>query len=838
MARTTKLSAVFGHPAQLVYARRTVKLAHSRLNPLPPATAEVFEWTDGARRHVEIKDKGGDGKAEAVLTERLDPQGNGFVRNRWVYLFAFDEDAQSTSLLLEMFAVSNIAMHINPNPVERRLDWEPEGTATTPPELPRKLALSRHWVAALATPFRLTDACIKALVKDNKVIELVPLHDLADRRLRSIDVTITDTGEEIPAIDHITLPVSAPFDVAWHLAADIERARSERMMLLGHKGSHNDHRPTPKQVEDRERYSFSAPLLQIAEHRDFSGDVDDDFAPGGMDKLRKFVKRYERQLTSVDLLADAIGSTLVAHMRRELMELLMNGCVVEDGDKLLRFLSNSMVGLSLSAPGNHYLGNLATSRDQNGFMHKMFASRGALEGHEFELAKRAGKHVVSGGLVVLAAEALFDRNTAQNLALAANDLMRDIDPRLAGALEERLTTLRTALPLLDARPGDDATKIVASRVRALVLKDDHRAAAAETFGSANFLIRAIDFLNFVSLVQQYFDTPAGQDDLRLKRGLTVVGSGGPVLAAFIRGGFAVAGRQVPQAAAFLIRGLGVIAGLHTALVSILESRALLDKGDYDAAIALQASATASVVGAGISSIALFEGLAGLGPIGFGLAVLGGVLFGLYLVVRDEPIETLVAHCHYGKEASQGSRRPPWSPVRLSELHSSWTHQALALAAIQRQFSVTFGTQANSLSQSVTPFFRVRVDVGYVDAETTFQFSWTWKAQLGAGTTEREWTSSKPESFDFGPLKKGPNGPALEVNIPAEAWKASGVDGPPSSAPISHAPFESLKVTVLKSFNGGESHIPQHRALTFEVQQGRSQPDTSRTISTMDKFFGE
>lgn len=214
----------------------------------------------------------------------------------------------------------------------------------------------------------------------------------------------------------------------------------------------------------------------------------------------------------------------------------------------------------------------------------------------------------------------------------------------------------------------------------------------------------------------------------------------------------------------------------------------------------------------------------------------------YYLVRDEDLETLTKWSRWGdEEPKTSSFRPPWSPVALGELADSWENQSVALGALQRQFAIGFGARASLGPERVSPFYQLRIYVGHVDPDTTFEVTWSWKGKRadGPGTEAQAWVPTsrahgstsgpKPRAFGHRLRVSSAGEPYFDVNIPEQAWKDSGFYEKHGGYG-----FEDLTVSVHKRYTVGKftRSVPPVAPIEITIQPGDKTPNTSLMVSSL------
>lgn len=835
MARQTKIAAIFGHPTHLIYDHR-----HARprkwpqwLAPPPAAKAECNDWAAGQRLQAST-----DAAGDPFVEPRLDAERPGLVRKRWVYVFLYDQEKNETPCFLELWLDDNTNVHVNPEHGSERLQWSPpDGVRVDDVDveqgLPRLVAGRRQWATLIATPFRLTDEALDVLGKDNKILSLATSVDLGDKKL--LEAELDDVaGSRVPSVDFLVIPVLSVFDVARNLSLDIQHNRSFRQRLMGQDGQF--HTATRDDEELADEYAFSRSLLGVAEHPRLKDEVDDDFGKGKLDELRKFVRSHEQRLVRPDFLAEAIGAELVAWLQRELVDILMDGCLPSDGGRLLLFLDEITAGLSQTGPGLAYLGALGRARHRSSFMGRVFDGTKPLEPKTIKLANRGLKHFAKVFTAVWVSMLIVPDTKIETVLHSLETVLGSVGPgwqsstKIATGIAE-VFALRPKL----GPDGSPAARLHA-QVKSLVATRASLEKLGKGLGYADLGFKIIDSLNVALALRAYFATEITQEDLRAKNGMAAVMYGADLMTALLNKGFDIAGRETVAAS---VRGAvrfgGLVVAAYTVYSGFLRYTEARDRGDYDAMVAIAAATGWTTVG---MSIAYFSGVAAeFGPIGWAIAATGGLLYFVYLYVRDSDVETFVLHCAYGDRAGKdgGGQHVPWCPVPLRDLAKSWSRQSEVLGLIQRQFALGFGERASVGKHSKTPFYKARLYTGYVDTSTKFDVVWKWTAVYGSGEHGQTFSAknapTKAGEVDFADmLEIDGNGELyIDINIPDAAWQDCGYTKSGGGYG-----FDDLAILARKSYSvrGGVELIPLDDPILLTVQRGTVAPNVDTRVVSM------
>lgn len=826
MARHSKLAAIFGHPTRLEFDPRAVPADHS--NSTRPTLGPEYEylwWVLGQRRDVGL-----DKEARPKIERITDAKGPRRVTERWVNVFLFDADRKATSWFVELWVDDVGRHHLNPAATkDQRLAWshDPEASAgELHPELPRRVAGRRRYVALVATPFRLSDDCITVLETDNTLMRFTTPVNPASEKLLEYGGAPVGAGDVAGTEPYLVLPVEAPFDVARTLAGDIEQARSERAVLLGQDGESKEAEADDK--ETAEKYFFCRSLLALVKHPKLGSELYDDFAGSKRYELEIFVDRHERKLAREDLKAEATGADLVGWLRREFVQLLMNGCEKDDSERLLIEMAAITSGLGQTAAGLSYLGSLKEREPMTSFMRRMFDGPERFGQAELQIATMGLKHF-AGSFGVVQKAKLFNKEIAiASVVHEINEVLGKVAPGWRSSFDVQTKVLKDFALRPDLAHSSSPARDVHVRVQALRASHQSLQRLGKILGGADMGLKLLDTFNIGLALRVYFATEVTREDLRGKRGMAIAASSGSLLASILNQAFELAGRdKVALGLRVSTRLLGFVCAAHAACVGYAAGKDAWDKGDYDAAVAMYASTTLTVAGAILSFAASGSSL---GPLGGALAVLGGLAYFVYSFVKDSDLETMVLHSAFGWEAGEKAPEVGWSPISMDCLADSWTNQSIALETIQRQFALGIGRRIVLDKTGPTPLSKARIYVGHVDRDTKFEITWQWQARHGSGEHTQHWVpkrgSQKEPTFEYGPLLQqgDDHNPFFDVDIPQAAWDDCGYE-----IPSGGYRFDNLTISVTKTYDLGSrtGRIPHHGPLLLTVQQGTIQtnPDT-------------
>lgn len=814
-----RIVASFTHPAHLyAFSRFTqVALFDAKTWKHKRPEEEHLRWSPGSVRVVE---KEGELKLEPLYATRRDAEP---VRDRWISVFSNIADKDRVQWWAELYVDEDGQISVNPalDKQSRRL-WNPGGATRTTlqHELPHVVQGRKIAYCLIGTPFQLTDSCIDALERDNRLVRCVPFLDLTDTQ-HIVDRHSWHDGAKVPS-ELIAIPVLLPFDVARRLAQDIECLVSVRLNEQGLDG--RIAAASPQQLENAKGYHFAKILESVANNPDLTRAAR-GFGDQGREKLRSFIDERERSFRKLDMVIEAAADDLACWLDRTLVHILMNGAYPEDEDKVLVALDEAMAPLTQTTMGLYALERLLRDPPEGGFLQRYFAPRVGLGDTERGCASKVGANYISLLQTIYTVKFSSHLHDVTNTLYSLTNALGDLVPWEGRPPEVRIVAIRQFAILGDAIPEGVPKRSVWLKVKTLVANDDALKKLNAFAGRADVGIKFFDSINLITTWRAYMDTPVGQDALRTKRGLEAFSASASLFAGIVDKTFDAIGRSsVPLSGRIAVRGVGFIG----AAVSLWTSRQDLGEaersGDSDAVTALMTFAMASTAAPILRAFGAALGISGfMGPIAWTLEAIGLAAYVWYLYVKNSELETLIENSAFGEQdpSDLPSRAtvPSWSPVPLPALADKWSYQLSAISNLIFQFEVGFG-DLMVLKGNKTPFRTTRIFVGRIEPKSAFHVRWTWETATKTGQTDEIWIAnsdhqeSQPRTFrSYSESLRYDEQKQLYFDIlpPEQAIKDSGYLSGGSYG------FRVLLVEIYKQNEGGQ-RIPLHNTVQFTVHE--------------------
>jgi hypothetical protein len=828
MATETKIAAIFGLPTELYSYTKYVTPTDVQGPPGDPSKPrhrpEYQEWVLG---DLDVTvDASGKVKVRKVRHDRASAPITP-VRSRWVYVFVYAGAVGGARLFVELYVDAEGKIQLNPaSDLAERLEWRPNETevwSDEAPPLPRAVAGRDWYFCVVGVPWRLDDDCVDRLTKDDKIVYLVDTVDLSDPKHYELTGSSVIGATGVGDLLKLALPVTCPFDVARRLSTRITEARTQFAKMSGH-GDESDGE-TAGASERLEKYMFARSLADLVKHPDLGSEIGDEFKEGAKTEMLAFVAEFEGEATQLQTTAETIGGLLARWFDRELVQLLLDGATVEDSSQLMVVVDEILAGLGKTAAGFACVTGQLMRPGPSSFLHRNFSGASVLEGTTAQIAQK-GLNSFAQAFASVQKMMLFHRDVdARNLLVSVDTVFGGLAPGWsAGYLEHKMETFEQVVLTRDPS-GHTSIQTVKADVEVLHGRVERLERLGRLLGHADLVLKMVDTINVCLAIKAYVNTDVGKQGLRSKRGVAAAVAGGrlvgDIVTRMLKG---VAETDAKQRAASVAGGgIGLLFCAYD-FVSVYEtSGKARGYGDYDACAALWVSYGASLLGAGFSFVSSFAlGTSWTGGVGAAFSALAGAFYVVYLYVKDSELETLVNHCEWGRLAGRGSTdaEPVWSPVGLRALASSWEHQNVALGALQRQFALGIGPQIMTESGKVLPLRVLRIFVGHIDEDTSFEVTWTWQAKPlpGAPTPPGEDSATWVFRHDEVPvgqmfglmLRVGAAGePYFDVRIPEDALRDR------------ERGYEFIRAQVRKQYKAGSKTrlVPPKAPIEITVQLG-------------------
>ncbi|MCR9161599.1 MAG: hypothetical protein ACE37F_35490 [Nannocystaceae bacterium] len=759
-AANTRLAARFdGSVGFYTYRRLTAWHRYSPekggFAPKPPHERDVF-----APKTVSTVEVG-----ESVVPEVVDEKADyGDLGDQWIYVFYRKGPVDGVAWFAEIHHPGGTKPpRMNPMTTkETRLTWSPgkkiegEGREEAP-HLPGLVAREEWEFAFVGVPFRLEDACIDML--EDEMHRLCTFERLSSYRYQAV---VEAHGHTVPLLSKdFIVPVWMPLRVCQTLATDVRVANSLLANLSGVAGELDGGPFDPP--EEFLEYAFCSAL---------SGLMED---PQRAEKLRramkeerrfdpeKTVREHDLKVRAQTLLVYCLSSDLARVYDSDLHQILLNGYIDEHAPRALAVDQEIMLGLAMHQPGLLVLLRMFEGADPR-FKHtSLFARPRSASARQRKLASSSKTAALSIGAAFLKAAAWRHAVEAGESLLADTGGLFDVvAPGVVKNLSLETETISAVLP----KPGHAAGVETRVPVRRLVLSADDVTALDKVLKGVGVAGVLLDTINLGFALRDFEDAAKRHPQLVAQKTLAATGALVSLLAGIADFALDLKGAHITWR--MTSRTVGLVGAALTALSTAVDIQRAYDRGDQDAGDALFISVSASVAGTMICWIAMSAELVALNVFGLVLLAVGALSAVVAEFLIDSDLEVFVKYSTFGKNAGKKGSAV-WSPVPLDELAGSWRVQLVALQTILSTFAVGFGEFAKMEIDGEkldSDLYDLRIFVGLVDAETSFELVWTWRASGGSGSISEVLANTGEPGGLHSRTRVHPKSGALYVDVPA------------------------------------------------------------------------
>lgn len=811
----TRLAARFdGNIGFYSYRRLTAWHRYSaqkkRFGPEPPHEHDRFE-----AKTVSAVEIGAD--VEPMVVE--EPPDYGDLGHQWIYVFHRTGPLAPVKWFAEVFHPGGVkSRKCNPMTTKAgRLSWSPPAKDDGPDEdlghLPGLVALDEWLFTFIGVPFRLEDACIDMLEQE--------LHRLCKFEPLSVwryDRFAEEHGHRVPfAGKDFVVPVAMPLRVCQMLSTDVRVANSLLANLNGLAGELDGGPLEPS--EDHKKYVFCKGLTSLMTDPEMSRSLRGAMAEDKKHEPDRTVADHETLVRAQTLLVHCLSADLARVYDSDLNQILLNGYIDADGSRALEVDAEIMLGLTLHQPGLMVLLRMFKGPDPR-FKHTtLFTRPGNAGARERKLASSAKTAAVSIGAAFLKAAAWRHKMSTKLVREHAETLLDLVARGVVGNVGSQARSLSAIV----AKQGHPVGVEIEVSVRRLHLSAGDISAfdkAVKVAGAAGIVL---DTINLGLALSDFDDAAKEHPEIRLQKSLTAIGSGISLLAGIVDFALDLKGARLGWRLS--ARMFGLVGTVLVSLATLVDMERAYARGDDDAGDAMFLSVSASLAGSMLVWAAMLFELAPLHVIGMVALALGAIGAVLAELLTNSELEVLVKRSRFGTEARQkGSAF--WSPVGLEELADSWDAQIVALRTLLSAFAVGFGDRATMVidgDEATSDLWDLRIFVGNVDGETSFDVVWTWQATRGSGSVSKTLKNTAEEAGLHSKVRfhEKSGAPYVDIEAPTEML----VD---ARAFIHSDPLRELhgRVAVVKNIRVGTEviQIPADGGLEWEYTWPGVHPD--------------
>ena len=470
-------------------------------------------------------------------------------------------------------------------------------------------------------------------------------------------------------------PCVDPITIGLKLAEYYQTAASELIMFTSEYAG----QPAEQQrrVRERNRTKMLAEMLVAVLDSDPEDKMDlrDDFASGGEQKMRAFLKDYDAQVKAKTREADRRGAAVCHWLRSEVMTIAEVAHFIykeEDAPAFINPWAMCVNRLQECTPGKAFLAYLIESDAH--FVHEFVLRTDPSPDNIFQVGRKCASAIVAlwtelAGLHIR----LRGKDTARALQLSLEYISRiemvaiQISPKevLVATVEQKMVRVKVEVITIKVTPQAPAQA-------ATWIQDGH--AVADFIGR---LTLCVEVINLGLALKALITADPGLANT-VWAAMGALGSSLDLLS--------VAGVMMEMSK----KSLAVIGGVSAVIDTVCAFKDALgaaSRNDYSAMIGyglgmglgsalIAAGAYVAFAGAGTAST-------GVGaPPGAILAVVGGILVAAGWVITtfttDSEMELFISHCLWGEDYGDGSDDPKWAGGSFSSWKGNLDKQLSAL----------------------------------------------------------------------------------------------------------------------------------------------------------------
>ena len=772
--------------------------------------SEYFRFVEWKNLVVSSSEPGGWTPDLARLLKGKPDRAFWEIYDRWVYLF------QDQGRGLEWYGEYRVRLNqIDPVDFRGFEQAEPEDRPDPTPGNPRIMVPhtvngDRAVYYGYSSTIRLSIAAIQQLQSIAR--DRLPYMDL-DVSLHA-NSSLLDSHQLHQVNGEWVFPCIEPLGIGLSLAAYYQIAATKLIDFSATYDGQSD--LIRKDVDARNKTKLLAETLDgiLASSPDNALGLENEFAPGGIKKLRNWLAEYQAVQKATIRESDRRGAELCHWLDAPLFlvaqEAHLNNPKLYAGEFLTAY-AECVDRLFECSPGKAFV--LRTIEDQGHFIHTYVLPASPSSDVVFQVVRKVAAAFASLW-VEFSSAYLSVRGTksAQFLVTTITNITR-LDLLVVDLRSGNIRISSATLEVIEVK-----VEIETIKWKVDVNSKPAKLAEWSTEGHsvrklADRLLRGIEVLNFGLALKTAIGADPG-----LSRIMAVIGALGSTADLF--SAFAP---LLLKKASRTILWVGVGSALADVICAVNDSRAMAKRNDYSAMVGFGVGLGfgAALVGIG-STMTLFgigsgSTVVGLAP-GVATVIAGGILIAAgwvtVLFTSDSDLETFVSHCLWGAHYGEGDAELSWAGGTLASWKGNLNAQLSALFTLLGAFHLESKDRTKvriwlGMTQPASKF--------YIEFETTWNGDVVHKPQLSidVGTQQMTQVSGSPASLG-----------AITFGVSKER-RYIDVEGryPPGQKPAGKDLFQVQlsRCWVYLDLNGdGESLIPRSKTwVLHEISwQGR------------------